>query len=159
MGRKGREILDMDVKPIIRSLQGAYASEWLAHYNFLHAAQIMVGINAPQVATMLKAKAAGELTHAMRIGERILELGGALPTDWAEIPKVAHGSRWLFPKNAADLKGILKVILNIEREAIDVYQALHKSTIHRDTVTHELAEELLADEVKDEEEIENLLGE
>ena len=159
MGRKGREIVELDVKEILKALRAAYADEWLAHYNYLHAAQITTGLNAPQVAGMLKTRAADELTHALTLGERILELGGTLPTGWSEIPKLANSSAFPLPKNPSDLKGILKAVLNAEREAIETYQALLKATLHKDTVTHELAEELLADEVKDEEETENLLGE
>ena len=159
MGKKGREILEIDVKPIIKALRSAYADEWLAHYNYLHAAQVAIGLNAPQVSGMLAARAAEELTHSQRLGERILELGGELPADWSEIPKIANDSTFKLPKDPSDLKGILKAVLKAERSAIETYQRLHKQTIHKDTVTHELAEELLADEVKDEEQTENLLGE
>lgn len=159
MGRKGREIVGIDTKPVIKALQAAYADEWLAHYNYFHAAQIATGLNAPQVSGMLKDRAAEELQHAVRIGERILELGGALPEDWAEIPKLANCKTFALPKQTSDLKGILKAVLNAERCAIGVYKKLLDETLHKDTVTHELAEELLADEVKDEEETENLLGE
>ena len=159
MGRRGREIIEMDVKSIIKALQSAYADEWLAHFNYLRAAQVVTGLNAPQVANMLTARAADELTHATRLGERILELGGTLPATWEEIPKLANGKPFVMPRSPSDLKGVLKAVLNAERCAIGVYQNLLKATLHKDTVTHELAEELLADEVKDEEHTENLLGE
>jgi bacterioferritin len=159
MGRLGREIIEMDVKSVIKALRAAYADEWLAHYNYLHAAQVATGLNAPQVAGMLTTRAADELTHATRLGERILELGGELPADWAEIPQLTNGKKFVIPKNRSDLKGILKAVLAAERCAIGVYQNLSKATQHKDVVTHELAEELLADEVKDEEHTENLLGE
>jgi len=159
MGRRGREIVDLDVKTIIKMLRAAYADEWLAHYNFLHTAQVVTGINAPQVSSMLTARAQEELTHATRLGERILELGGTLPSSWAEIPELANCHPFVLPRNPSDVKGILKAVLAAERCAIGVYQNLLKATLHKDSVTHELAEELLADEVKDEEHTENLLGE
>ncbi len=160
MGRLGREIIKgLDVNTIIKKLRAAYADEWLAHYNYLHVAQIATGLNAPQVSGMLTARAAEELTHATRLGERILELGGRLPEEWAAIPKLANTSAFSLPKNTSDLKGILKVVLKAERSAITTYQQLSQLTQHKDTVTHELAEELLADEVKDEEDTENLIGE
>ena len=108
---------------------------------------------------MLTPRAAEELTHATRLGERILELGGELPASWSEIPKLANAGTFDMPRDPADLKGILKSVLKAERSAINTYQKLLKMTLHKDTVTHELAEELLADEVKDEEHTENLLGE
>ena len=159
MGAKGREIVEVDIKPIVRALQSAYSDEWLAHYNYLHTAQIATGLNAPQVAAVLKARSADELTHAMSLGERILELGGTLPEEWAEVPRVANCKSFRLPRKRSDLKGILRAVLEAERCAIGVYQDLLKKTLHKDTVTHELAETLLADEVRDEEETENLLGE
>jgi len=159
MGHKGQEIVEVDVKEIVKMLQSAYSDEWLAHYNYLHAAQIARGLNAPQVSGMLKARANDELGHALLIGERILELGGTLPNDWAEIPKLASCAKFPLPKSASDVKGILKAVLQAERCAIDTYKDLLKRTLHKDTVTQELVETLLADEVKDEEETENLIGE
>ncbi len=160
MGQLGREIIrDLDVNVVIKELRAAYADEWLAHYNYLHVAQIATGLNAPQVSSMLTTRAADELTHATRLGERVLELGGKLPEDWAEIPKLANTPAFVLPKSSSDLKGILKTVLKAERSAITTYQKLSQLTRHKDTVTHELAEELLADEVKDEEHTENLIGE
>ena len=159
MGRRGREIVEIDIKPIIKQLISAYADEWLAHFHYLHAAQAVTGLNAPQVAAVLRQRAADELVHASRLAERVLELGGSVPADWAEIPKLSNGKPFAMPRNASDLKGVLKAVLAAERCAIGVYQNLLKTTLHKDTVTHELAEELLADEVKDEEHTENLLGE
>ena len=159
MGRRGREIIEVDVQPIIEALRAAYADEWLAHYNYLLAAQIATGLDAPQVSSMLTTRAADELTHATRLGERILELGGRLPSDWSEIPKLANVRAFVLPKKSSDMRGILKAVLAAERSAINTYTELIKMTLHKDSVTQELAEELLADEVKDEEHTENLLGE
>ncbi len=158
MGRRGREILDTPVEPILKALRAAYADEWLAHYYYLHAAQVATGINAPQVAGMLTTRAGEELTHATRLGERILELGGTLPADWADVPKLSNSKRIEFPRKTSDMIGLLKAVLKAERSAINAYQELSRMTRHRDTVTHELAEDLLADEVRDEEHTENLIG-
>lgn len=159
MGRRGREIVETDVKSTLKRLVSAYADEWLAHYYYLHVAQIATGLNSPQVSSMLRTRAQSELEHAMQIGGRILELGGELPADWSDIPKRAACKTFKLPADPSDIKGILRTVLNAERCAIDAYKALLDETLHKDTVTHELAEELLADEVKDEEETENLLGE
>lgn len=159
MGQTGRDIVKVDIKPILNTLQAAYADEWLAHYNYLHVAQVAVGLSAPQVVSVLTARAADELAHAQRIGRRIHELGGQLPADWSEIPTLASCSTFALPEDPTDLSGILRVVLEAERCAIRVYKKLSDQTLHQDVVTHELAEDLLADEVKDEEETENLLGE
>ena len=159
MGKKGREIVAADVKVVIKALKAAYADEWLAHYNYLHAALVATGLNAPQVAGMLRTRAGDELGHSQLIGERILELGGELPSEWCGISELSKGPEFQMPKRASDLTGILKAVLKAERHAIQTYKDLLDATMHKDPVTSELAETLLADEVKDEEETENLLGE
>ncbi len=58
---------------------------------------------------------------------------------------------------ATDVKPIVKA-LQAERCAIGTYQPLLKMVLHKDIVTRELAEDLLADEVKDEARTESLLG-
>ncbi len=159
MGQQGRAIITVDVQTVVKALRAAYADEWLAHYNYLHVAQVVTGLNAPQIAGMLTTRAGDELAHAQQIAARILELGGTLPADWAEIPTLTEGPAFTLPKKSSDLTGILKAVLEAERHAIKTYKALSDLTLHKDAVTHELAETLLADEVKDEEETENLLGE
>jgi bacterioferritin len=143
MGQLGRQIVkEVDVKRVIKALRAAYADEWLAHYQYLHVAQVATGLNAPQIASMLTTR-----------------LGGELPADWSEIPKLTNTPAFVMPKRASDLTGMLKAVLQAERSAIRTYEALAEMTRHKDTVTQELAETLLADEVKDEEHTENLLGE
>jgi len=159
MGQQGRAIITVDVQTVVKALRAAYADEWLAHYNYLHVAQVVTGLNAPQIAGMLTTRAGDELAHAQLLADRILELGGTLPADWTEIPALTQGPAFTLPKKSSDLAGILKVVLAAERHAIKTYKALSDLTLHKDAVTHELAETLLADEVKDEEETENLLGE
>lgn len=66
---------------------------------------------------------------------------------WATLCSSASGSwNWEAPFPAIGLR-------------FPTYRGLLKKTLHKDTVTQELAETLLADEVKDEEETENLIGE
>ena len=49
MGQVGRKIVsELNVNVIIKELRAAYADEWLAHYNYLHAAQVATGLNAPR---------------------------------------------------------------------------------------------------------------
>ncbi|MBI4336958.1 MAG: ferritin [Chloroflexi bacterium] len=160
MGKKGREIVQskLDVNGLIEDLQHAYADEWLAHYYYLLATNLAAGLNADAVANRLRSQANDELGHAHRIAQRIIQLGGDLPRDFAQLPRLANCKTFVMPENPADLKGIINAVLAAERCAIDVYLALAEKTRHADPVTHELAESLLADEVDDEEEFENLLA-
>ena len=158
MGKKGREIVKLNVQELIDDLTRAYADEWLAHYNYLLAAHLASGINAPTVASLLQASSEHELGHANKLAERIIQLGGEPLRNMGQIEAKANCPRFAMPEDPSNLDGILGAVLESERCAIDVYQALAEKTRHSDLVTHELAEELLAEEVADEEGVENLMG-
>ncbi|MBI2871822.1 MAG: ferritin [Chloroflexi bacterium] len=158
MGKKGREIVKGDVSRLLQDLHGAYALEWVAHYNFMLAAHVAAGINAPVVAGVMRKSSEGELKHANSIAERIVQLGGEPIRDMAQLPARSGCPPFALPEEGTDLESILKAALELERHAIGFYQALADKTRAVDIVTHELAEELLADEVAEEEELENLLG-
>ena len=159
MGKVGREIIETDIKSVIEDLRKAYALEWRAHYYLILAANIVGGIESSKIAEELKKDAEHELVHANRIAQRILELGSEPPRNLSEIEKILNEPKMEFPKNTNDIKGFLRVFLELERHAIKMYHGIYKKTHDQDVVTHELIEDLLKDEVADEEKLENLLGE
>src|SRR3990170_4174694 len=158
MGKKGREIVELDIKQLIQELNKLYADEWLAHFYFLHAAHMVSGINSEEIAEVFKKSAADELGHADKIAERIIQLGGVPVAKIEDLANISHMSKVTFPRDTSDLKGFIKVFLEAERSAIDSYNELLKTTQQKDVVTHEMIEHILEDEVADEEEFENLLG-
>ncbi len=159
MGEKGRQIAKMDHKWLINELSKAYSFEWVVHYYASLASNIVAGLRTPVYAEIFNKAAEGEFGHANRIAKRIAELGGEPPTTMAEIEKLAGFGKVNFPKDRADIKGYLKVFLKMEQHAIELYNNLSNKTHGRDIVTHELAEDLLAEEVAEEEEYENMLKE
>ncbi len=158
MGKKGREIVELDIKQLIQELNKMYADEWLAHFYLLHAAHIVSGINSQEIAAVFKNSASGELAHADKVAERIIQLGSLPVSKIEELAEASHIKKINFPKDTSDLKGFIKAFLEAERTVIDAYNDLLKKTHQKDIVTHELIEHLLEEEVADEEELENLLG-
>lgn len=158
MGKKGTEIVKANVHEIVDDLCRAYADEWMAHYYYLLAANLASGINAPAVASVLEKRSSEELGHANKIARRIMQLGSEPPRSFSQLQAKANCRSFAMPEDPRDLEGILRAVLESERCAIGVYEAMVEKTRHVDPVTHELVEELLADEVADEEETENLLG-
>ena len=158
MGKKGREIVELDIKQMIADLNRVYADEWLAHFYFLHAAHMVSGINSEEIAEVFRQAAADELGHAAKIADRIIQLGGVPVAKIEDLAEASHMRKVNFPRETSDLKGFIKVFLEAERIAIDSYSELLKKTHQKDIVTHELIEHILEDEVADEEEFENLLG-
>jgi bacterioferritin len=159
MGQKGKEISKLDHKWLLNELNKAYAFEWVVHYYASLASNIVSGLRTPVYAEIFKKAAEGELGHANRIARRIAELGGEPPETLAEMEKFAGFGKVNFPKERSDIKGFVKVFLNMEQHAIALYNDLAQKTHGKDLVTHELAEDLLTEEVAEEEEYENLLRE
>lgn len=159
MGQKGREIAKIDHKWLLNELNKAYAFEWVVHHYTSLASNIIAGLRSPVYAEIFKKAAEGEFGHANKLAKRIAELGGEPPQKMAEIERIAGFGKVNFPKNRSDIKGFIQVFLKMEQHAIALYSDLANKTHGKDLVTHELAEDLLAEEVAEEEEYENMLKE
>ena len=159
MGQKGKEIAKLEHKWLLNELNKAYAFEWVVHYYASLASNIVAGLRTPVYAEIFKKAAEGEFGHANRLAKRIAELGGEPPETLSEMEKIAGFEKVNFPKERSDIKGFINVFLKMEQHAIALYNDLANKTHGKDLVTHELAEDLLAEEVAEEEEYENMLRE
>ena len=159
MGQKGREIAKLDHKWVLGELNKAYAFEWVVHYYASLAANILSGHRTAVYSEIFRKAAEGEFGHANRIAKRMAELGGEPPQTLSEMERLAGFGKVTLPKKRSDTAGFVKVFLEMERHAIELYNDLSIKTHGKDLVTHELAEDLLAEEVAEEEEYENLLKE
>src|SRR3990167_3899358 len=104
MGKKAREIVEIDLKDLIKDLNMAYCDEWLAYYAWWYMAQAVEGTGYEDMAELLNKIAKDELEHAQELAERIIELGG-LPTN---VPgNLAKNANAPYPgvmKNLSDYK-------------------------------------------------------
>jgi bacterioferritin len=160
MGKKGREIVEVDVKRLLKLLQKAYADEWVAYYAYKWAADVANGLGSPQVAQLADKISDEEEEHADELAERVLELGGDLPYGIEKLYDLANCKTVNYPKDMSDLKGILEALVEAEGCAIDVYNKIVKflgPCYNKDIKTFHLIEHILAEEIKHEEEFENLL--
>ena len=69
MGTRGREIVGMDVEQLLKLLNQAYASEWLAYYQYWLGAKLIKGPMKDAVAAELTLHATEELNHAVLLVE------------------------------------------------------------------------------------------
>ncbi len=81
MGTRGRQIIGMDVDELLRLLNAAYASEWLAYHQYWLGAKVIKGPMKDAVAAELNLHATEELNHALLLVDRIVQLGGAPVAD------------------------------------------------------------------------------
>lgn len=154
MGTRGREIVGMDVNQLLDLLSRAYASEWLAYYQYWLGAKVIKGPMKDAVAAELNLHAAEELNHAVLLAGRIVQLGGTpalSPKDWFTLSPC---------KYEAPADAYVGVILgqNIvgEQCAISSYKQLMDTTKDKDMVTYNLALTILQQEVEHEEDLQSL---
>ena len=103
MGTKGREIVGVEVKELVKLLNKALADEWLAVYQYWAGSKVAVGRMRGIIAKELEEHAKEELEHANKLTDRIIQLGGSPlinPEQWKKKPMAVMMNRAiLIPKN------------------------------------------------------------
>jgi len=154
MGTRGREIVGIDVIHLLKLLNAAYASEWLAHYQYWLGAKVIKGPMKDAVAAELALHATEEMNHAVLLSNRIIQLGGTpllSPKDWFEQSPCKYDA-------PADPYVAVLLDQNIAGEqcAITTYKDLMDATKDRDMVTYNMALHILEEEVEHEEDLQSL---
>jgi len=151
MGTKGIEIVDMDVKQLVKLLNKAFCDEWLAYYQYWIGAKVVKGPMKEAVIAELTEHAADELRHADMLAERIIQLGGtpvAKPEEWYKQTNCGYDA----PDNPF-VRDILQQNIKGEQCAITTYKSLVSLTMGKDPITHSIVLQILKDEVEHEEDL------
>jgi len=154
MGTRGREIVGIDVEKVIEMLNAAYASEWLAYYQYWLGAKLIKGPMKDAVAAELNLHATEELNHAVLVANRIIQLGGTPlldPHEWFAKSPCAYDA----PKDPY-VAVLLDENIAGEQCAIDTYKKLMDATKDKDMVTYNMALTILEQEVEHEEDLQSL---
>lgn len=155
MGIKGIEILNLDVKKLIELLNKALSEEWLAYYQYWIGAKVMEGPMRTEIEKELLVHANEELGHAELLVTRIIQLGGTPvlnPEKWSKLSDCKY-------EEPVDpyIETILNQNLNGERCAIKRYKEIADYTNGKDHVTHQIATQILNDELEHEQDLEDWL--
>lgn len=160
MGTKGREIVGVEIKDILKLLTKAYADEWLAYYQYWLGAKVAKGPMKDAVIAELTQHAADELRHADMVTMRILQLGGtpvSRPENWPKFSNCGYDA-----PDDPHVKKLLEQNIKGEQCAITTYKSMMDFTAQKDPVTYNMALQILQDEVEHEEDLqalqEDLLG-
>lgn len=151
MGQKGREIVKMNVDELINLLNKALADEWLAYYQYWIGAKVVKGPMKDAVIAELNLHATEELSHAMLISTRIVQLGGTpvlSPEEWFKITNCGYDA----PVNPY-VEEILNQNIKGEQCAIRVYNDLLNTTREADPVTYNIILTIISQEVEHEEDL------
>lgn len=154
MGTRGREIAGKNVDKIVEALNRAYASEWLAYYQYWIGAKLIKGPMKDAVAAELNLHATEELAHATLVAGRIIQLGGTPvthPKDWLTLSPCAYDA-----PDDPFVEKLLEQNIAGEQCAISVYKEIVDLTKDEDPVTHNIALGILAQEVEHEEDLQGL---
>ncbi len=157
MGKQARAIVDISLKELVRDLNKAYADEWLAFYLYWYMAQVVSGKGYEDMQEFLNKIAKDELEHATELADLIIKLGDVPLANPMELEKNANNPYIMPPKNTADVNRIIRIVMEAEAGAIEVYNKIAKKTSGKDNVTYQLATHILSEEVDHEEMFENLL--
>jgi bacterioferritin len=155
MGKRGREIVGMDVGKLLDTLNKAFADEWLAYYQYWIGSKVIKGPMKEAVIAELVQHAADELRHSEMLTTRIIQLGGSpviKPEDWYKYTNCGYEA----PEDPF-VKIILDQNIKGEQCAISVYNRLMEETKDKDPVTYNIVLQILQDEVEHEEDLQALL--
>jgi bacterioferritin len=154
MAQKGREIVKMNVDELINLLNKALADEWLAYYQYWIGAKVVKGPMKDAVIAELDLHATEELSHAVLLTTRIIQLGGTpvlSPAEWIKITNCGYDA-------PADpyVEKVLEQNIKGEQCAIKVYSHLLDLTREGDPVTYNIILTILSQEVEHEEDLDAL---
>jgi bacterioferritin len=153
MGQKGVEILGIDGKKLVTMLNGALSEEWLAYYQYWVGARVMEGPMRSEIEPELLIHADQELAHAVLVIGRIIQLNGIpvlTPAEWMKLASCEY---------AVPSDPYVEIILNQnlegERCAIKRYKEIADFTNGKDHTTHQIATQILNEELEHEQDIED----
>lgn len=153
MGKEAKNIATVDVKKLLEMLNAALAEEWLVYYQYWIGARLMEGPMRSEVEPELLLHATQELNHAVLVVSRIIQLGGTPiinPADWTKHARCKYDE----PSDPY-IEVILEQNLRGERCAIQRYQEIADFTNGKDHSTHQMAVQILNEELEHENDIED----
>jgi len=152
MGKAAIKVSSVDVDKLLEMLNAALAEEWLAYYQYWIGARLMEGPMRSEVEPELLVHANEELGHAELVATRIIQLGGTPvinPSEWTKLARCSYDE----PSDPY-IDMILEQNLKGERCAIQRYEEIADFTAGKDHSTHQMAVQILNDELEHEDDIE-----
>ena len=131
---------------MIELLNNTLEQEHACVIRYLTHAAVVSGPYAEAVTARLREIASDELSHAEKLRERIVALGG--------IPSMQVHTEGLL--QAITLEDITRINIDEEKKAVDAYTEIMHQVPHDYVILYKTLEELIQDEEEHIEELENL---
>lgn len=151
MKKRSSERLDLDVEKLIEMMNCALSEEWLAYYQYWTGAKVVQGFLRGDVASEMEEHAQEELSHAVKLVTRIIQLGGTpvlSPDQWMKMSRCRYDA-----PTDPNVEVILAQNLVGERCAIKRYEDIIEYTKGKDYATAKMATDILIEELEHEEDI------
>ncbi|QLH43751.1 MAG: ferritin-like domain-containing protein [Coxiellaceae bacterium] len=133
---------------LVKALNHMLEQEHACSIRYATHAVTVTGPYADSVAARLKEIAGDELRHAAELRQRIAELGGT-PSMQVNVADL---------KQAKDLKEILAINIEEEKQAIDSYLKIFRTIKPEDALLYETIQDIIKDEQEHLQELETLQG-
>lgn len=144
------------VDRVVEVLDAVLATEIVCYLRYTQNAITASGIHSARVAAEFTEHAAEELDHAVRVAERIDQLGGTVDMDPTTLAARSHTE--YTTADETDLDTMLRENLVAERIVITTYQEIIRWLGDDDPTTRTLMESLLAEEEEHADDLGDLLG-
>jgi bacterioferritin len=157
MGKKGKEIVGPIRGEIVNMLKKAYADEMVAFHFYWYTSIYMEGLGFATLTQLYKNSAMGELKHAEMLADRLNQLGEfafSNPGEWLKNSNVGD----VQPEQYLTFKKSVQKAMEIAGIVTEHYNQIMKKVNGVDFVTYELVSDILAEEVKEEQDLEDILS-
>lgn len=162
MGNVAKEMVErsgVDLKQLVELLVKNASAELTTFYYYTILRVNLIGLEGEGLKEIAETARIEDRNHFEALVPRIYELGGKLPKSMKEFHDMSACPPALLPKNASDVKAILKVLVEAERCAVRGYTQICNMTAGKDHRTYALALAILHEEVEHESWFSEFLGE
>lgn len=142
-----------DREAVIKMLNDALATEYVCVLRYYRHYFMAAGMLADAVKSEFLEHAQQEQSHAHKLAERIVQLGGEPDLNPDTLTARSHAEY----KEGEDLRDMVKENLIAERIAIDSYREMINFVGDKDTTTKRILEEILAQEEEHADEFSDML--
>lgn len=162
MAKVTREVVEragVNVDQLLELLVKNAAAELTTYYYYTILRFNLIGLDGEGVKEIAETARIEDRNHFEALIPRIYELGGALPRDMKQFHDLSACPPAYLPEDLADVKEILKVLVEAERCAVRGYTQICNMTAGKDHRTYDLSLAILNEEIEHESWFSEFLGE
>ncbi|HEY4708217.1 MAG TPA: DNA protection during starvation protein [Thermodesulfobacteriota bacterium] len=149
----------INVDQLLELLVKNAAAELTTFYYYTILRCNLIGLEGEGIKEIAETARIEDRNHFEALVPRIYELGGSLPEDMKAFHDMSACPPASLPKNPADIKAMLTVLVNAERCAVKGYSGICDLTAGKDHRTYDLALSILNEEIEHESWFSEFLGE